>query len=540
MRKLLLLTILLPVVFATTTHAQTDAMQRGLDAITIEAIQGQLEFLASDWTEGRGTGERGMYMASDYVASMLKIFGAQPAGDRTAVRGRQAQRSYFQNFSLTETLSTGPSSLMIRNGSHEINFDQGVDFTMSGASMSMNFNAPIVFVGYGIQDEELGIDDFRGVDVEGKIILRLTGFHGMNDPSSEMYRKIVGDGSVAEAMRDVNTMKSRAAGRLGVAGIIEVTPGVDIARNWGILKEGIDLSYNERRSMGRPQNWTRMSHFGPQMNVPTPTLTVTERVADFILRGSDVGLNEYVPAAATPNRRFRATQLSSSALVTTEVEQQRVRVRNVVGMIEGERTDEFVVVGAHLDHMGMEPGIVWNGADANASGVVGVMTIAKAFKAAGVKPKRTIIFAAWTAEEKGLIGSRYFTLYPPMGDISQYKFYLNFDMIARDAPNDTEGNMATMQFTDTYPNLERWTREHRDRFNLNLDITYRGGRAPVGGSDFASFTRAGVPIITWLAGFHPDYHRPSDTAEKTNWEKMQSIIKLGFLQMWEAANSDLE
>ena len=334
-------------------------------------------------------------------------------------------------------------------------------------------------------------------------------------------------------------MKTDALAGIEIAGIIEVTPGADIAKRWGVLKEGIELSWAESGS--RRTNWTPMRLDGTAIPVNPVNLTVTERAANYILQGSGIELRKYMSDAEAGTFRPKPIILSGvSAAISTEVKTQRVRVRNVVAMIEGERTDEFVVVGAHIDHMGMEGGRVWNGADDNASGTVGVVMVAKAIAATGVKPKRTIIFCAWTAEEKGLLGSDYFTRYPTMGKISDVKFYLNYDMIGRDAANDTEKNMAGMTFTSTYPKLEEWTRASVDKYKIGLNVSYRGNPAPTGGSDYTAFTRNQIPIIAWMAAMHPEYHQPNDHVNLINWEKMQNIIKLGFLQVWDAANNDLK
>jgi hypothetical protein len=550
MKKMIITSIIAVICMTMAVNGQSDPKQKGLDAITLDAIRGQLEFLASDWTEGRATGERGDYMAGDYVASMFKVFGVLPAGDPAGMAGGgtrgarggaeaparpQPQRSYFQNFTLIENVSTGPTLFSVIKGTREVTFDEGVDYTGGRASMTTKFEAPVVFVGYGINDKTLGINEFAGLDVKGKIILRIAGYPGSNNTESAMYKKI----TAAKTPAEINRMKSEALSGIEIAGIIEVNPGTDIARRWGVMKDGINLSSGE--SGGGRTNWTSMRLEARELQMPAVSLTVTERVASFILQGSGIELGKYMSDAAAGVFRAKPIILTGvSASVSTEVTTRRVRVRNVVAMIEGEKTDEFIVVGGHMDHMGMDGGRVWNGADDNASGTVGVVMIAKAVAATGVKPKKTIIFCAWTGEEKGLLGSEYFTRYPTMGRISDVKFYLNYDMISRDAANDTEKNMAGMTFTSTYPKLEEWTRANVEKYKIGLNVNYRGNPAPTGGSDYSAFTRNQIPVIAWMAAMHPEYHQPSDQVSLVNWEKMQNIIKLGFLQVWDAANNDLQ
>jgi Zn-dependent M28 family amino/carboxypeptidase len=221
----------------------------------------------------------------------------------------------------------------------------------------------------------------------------------------------------------------------------------------------------------------------------------------------------------------------------TTVDSRIIKARNVLGMIEGEKKDEFIVVGAHYDHVGKYNGWIWNGADDNASGTVGMMTIAKAFKATGKKPEKTVIFAAWTGEEKGLWGSRYFVR-EAMKQNLNIVLNLNYDMIARDTDDDIQKNKAMMTYTKANAGIGEVTKKHITDFDINLDLSYRASERPSGGSDHAPFAQENIPIFYFMAAMHPDYHLPSDELYKINWGKMINIIKLGFLNTWEFANSD--
>ena len=280
---------------------------------------------------------------------------------------------------------------------------------------------------------------------------------------------------------------------------------------------------------------------GKEISSNPVTITITERVSNLILKDVGLDIPKYEKDAAAGTVKFKPVSIPGiNAALAVNLNSRRVNVRNVIAMIEGENPNEFVAVGAHMDHMGMDNGNIWNGADDNASGTVAVMTIAKAFAASGVKPKRSIVFCAWTGEEKGLFGSEYFTLYPSIGKISDYKFYMNFDMIARDAMNDTAKNMAGITYTKAYPKLEEITRTNLEQYKLNLKLNIRSEEAPTGGSDFTAFTENKIPVIAWMAAMHSDYHQPSDEVSLVNWNKMLDIIKLGYLQLWEAANGEIK
>lgn len=216
---------------------------------------------------------------------------------------------------------------------------------------------------------------------------------------------------------------------------------------------------------------------------------------------------------------------------------QKLSMANVLGMIPGKNTNEYAIVGAHFDHLGIDPALegdqIYNGADDNASGVSAILQIARAFIVSGKQPERNIIFAFWDGEEKGLLGSRYFVQTCPF--ISQIKGYLNFDMIGRN--NKPQQPMHVVYFyTEANPAFGKWLKEDIKKYNLRLEPDYRPWDNPIGGSDNGSFAKAGVPIIWYHTDGHPDYHQPSDHTDKLNWEKIVEITKASFLNAWNLAN----
>ena len=197
---------------------------------------------------------------------------------------------------------------------------------------------------------------------------------------------------------------------------------------------------------------------------------------------------------------------------------QKLSMRNVLGMIPGKNTKEYVIVGAHFDHLGIDPALdgdqIYNGADDNASGVSAVLQIARAFLASGQQPERNVIFAFWDGEEKGLLGSKYFVQTCPF--LSQIKGYLNFDMIGRNN-KPQQPKQVVYFYTSAHPAFGDWLKE---------DIR----------SDNGSFAKVGIPIIWYHTDGHPDYHQPSDHADRLNWDKVVEITKASFLNMWKMAN----
>ena len=235
------------------------------------------------------------------------------------------------------------------------------------------------------------------------------------------------------------------------------------------------------------------------------------------------------------NARWQVHPDSIAALKQTT--HRSLKMNNVLAFIPGERSDEYVIVGAHFDHLGIDPTLendpIYNGADDNASGVSAVMQIARAFVASGKKPLRNVIFAFWDGEEKGLLGSKHFVQSCPFRE--QIKGYLNFDMIGRN--NKPEQPQHVVYFyTEAHPVFGDWLKQDIKRFGLNLQPDYRAWDRPVGGSDNASFAVHDIPIIWYHTDGHPDYHQPSDHADRLNWEKVVDITKASFLNVWNLAN----
>ena len=216
---------------------------------------------------------------------------------------------------------------------------------------------------------------------------------------------------------------------------------------------------------------------------------------------------------------------------------QKLTMRNVLGMIPGKNTKEYVIVGAHFDHLGIDPALdgdqIYNGADDNASGVSAVLQIARAFLASGQQPERNVIFAFWDGEEKGLLGSKYFVQTCPF--LSQIKGYLNFDMIGRNN-KPQQPKQVVYFYTAAHPVFGDWLKEDIRKYGLQLEPDYRAWENPIGGSDNGSFAKVGIPIIWYHTDGHPDYHQPSDHADRLNWDKVVEITKASFLNMWKMAN----
>lgn len=203
--------------------------------------------------------------------------------------------------------------------------------------------------------------------------------------------------------------------------------------------------------------------------------------------------------------------------------EQEIQGINVIGILPGIDTAKYVIVGAHYDHLGMHGDSIFYGADDNASGVAGVLSLAEKWIESKIKPNINIVFACWTAEEKGLIGSEYFAKHT--ANPEKLILYINMDMISRSAPEDTLRNILSIGTRKSDLMLRIFSEESNKKFSqpFNLDLWEVDGHS---GSDYASFTAINVPVMTFFSGFHDDYHSPRDIYKKTDPDKMYNVLKL--------------
>jgi hypothetical protein len=546
--------LLLCAVVTLPVHAQTDPYKKGLDALSVDVVKAQLEFLASDWTDGRETGQKGSFLAADYLASQFKILGIQPAGDyQVAARRRQFMfmgpsgggrpervRTYFQNLPLIqyEPGNEQQFALVTRtgNGEETTTFGYRTDYSVTVSTTGITVSAPVVFVGYGLTDEKNNYDDFKGVDVKGKFILRLSGFPGYKDTASAAYKKFRPPDQGPFPRRGGPNRNERLQ-QLGVAGVIDVIAGQDPSLGWATNYPFRFNTENYEGDVPLNPSQPRMALAGDTLRDNITVVQVTSRVANELVRGSGIDLSSFDEQVMKTVKPASKSINGKAAFLKTTVKSSIVQARNVVGMIEGENPKEILVVGAHYDHLGNRGGYIYNGADDNASGTIAVMSIARACAAAGVKPKRTIVFAAWVGEEQGLLGSQFFVQRPPV-PVKDIQLNVNYDMIGRNSLQDSAGTQCGMTFTEGFPLLKEVTERQNRENNLGLALNIRSSQRPGGGSDHASFAAVNVPVMSWMAAMHAEYHQPGDQVEKINYDKMTKIIKLGFLNVWELANAE--
>jgi len=207
-----------------------------------------------------------------------------------------------------------------------------------------------------------------------------------------------------------------------------------------------------------------------------------------------------------------------------EVKAESFKVRNVIGIIHGKDTTRSIIIGAHYDHLGIRDKVIYNGADDNASGTAGMLALAKIWSECNQPPDFNLIFAAWTAEEKGLLGSSYFAEHESVNP-SNTLVNINLDMISRNDVTDTTGlqlSIGTLKGSDELKKLAT-VKNSLLQHPFILDLWESTGS---GGSDYAPFAARKVPIMTFFSGYHKDYHTQHDTFAKADLSKMKSILML--------------
>jgi hypothetical protein len=561
-------------------HVPPERVKGGYDLITAKDSITMLSFISSDLMEGRETATRGYQLASEYVSSLLSLWKLKPAGDtpgmgRMMMRGMGFERgqmppqekSYLQELVLRETSDvSGQLVLEIKKGTLSTTriFQSGLDF-MSVPSTAGTLEAPVVFAGYGITEKEIGYDDFKNLDVKGKIVLIISEAPGKDNPNSPFQKKELKDKYFPAAAfgpfgRGGGFSKTREIAKLGAAAILQVQNSVKDADMYKRLTEQRRVS-DERPIINKPRRRLSVPGGGPQMpGEALPVITITREMANAILEGAGQKIED-LQKKIDDTFKPASTELPGTTLtISTTAKTTLVRSANILAYIEGADPtlkNEFVVVGAHLDHLGKWEDYVFNGADDNGSGSVGVLNLARAFMANPEKPKRSILFCLWTGEEEGLLGSRYY-VQNPVFPLDKTIAYINMDMISR--PYDEQG-INRMSRMLNIPSTEELLKKIKPANflpvsfsagaglgdilknvdqSVGMDLLLReasgeGGRG-MGGSDHASFASVKIPWVFLMASMTSDYHQTSDEVSKVSGETIEKISKLAYLTAFALAD----
>ena len=501
-----------------------------LAAISETDLRADLTFLTADGLRGRMSLEPGDDAATAWVAAQFAHAGLQPAA--TDADGHP---SYLQAVPLVQYVPDTHASFIALG---DTRFAQPA---YSGAYRDdLDLTAPLVFAGYGITVPGLGYDDYRGIDARGAIAIVFAHEPQEDDPVSHFN----GAGNTRNATSRVKALNAQAHGALAV--IILPEPN---------RKHPSDVERLQRigGSVTRSPALPIQARADDELHIPVLTLTDPVTKAIFSAGGADAGaLQAAIDRDLTPH----GTALHTAPLHIhlENAERSRGVTYNVVGMLPGSDpalAGETLIVSGHHDHDGASGDAthIWHGADDNASGTVGVVALAHAFAAMRVRPKRSILFTVFAAEERGLLGS-YAMAAHPLRPLATTRAMINFDMIGRnETPSAQTDGLITIP-ADTTNRLNLIGAPYSPDLNavivaanrgIRLDLDSRFDRDNVLNVFFRSdqfpFVLHDIPAFWFFTGFHPDYHHETDTADKINYAKMARILRLSGTALWALGNS---
>jgi hypothetical protein len=501
-------------------------LQEGYKTIQPRDLRADLTFLASDQLEGRLSLTRGSEVAIQWIQSEFAKTGLKPL----------IGNNYLQTVPLWEYRPDHEASfLAIKESGKEEKFHYPEAYGQFPENVDLS--GSLVFAGYGITAPELNYDDYKGIDAHGKIVLIFD-----HEPQETDEQSIFnGLGNTRYATTRVKTLNAQAHGAVAV--LIVAEPNRKHVSN----QERIAKIAG---TQGRMARIPAEAIIGDQIHIPS--MTISDKLAVQLLAPLQI-----TPSAlqTTIDKDLTVTSRpvpdTTVSLHLNNSQARRGRSYNVAGLLEGSDPTlkaETIIISGHFDHDGSDGTQIWHGADDNGSGTVGVVELARAFAANPTRPKRSILFIVFAAEERGLLGSYYYVQHP-LRPLDTTRSVINFDMIGRnETPSkQTDGVIDIAPDTSNDLNLigTNYTPDYRKTVeaaneNVGLHLDYKWDREASLNIFFRSdqfpFALHGIPAIWWFTGFHPDYHQTTDTADKINYEKMAKILQLAYLSAWDFGN----
>jgi Zn-dependent M28 family amino/carboxypeptidase len=481
--------------------------------ISAQEMKTKMGFITSDEFAGRETGEPGQKLCAEYLADHFKKLGLPPV-----VNG-----SYMQTFPLREEKNAGYSFAI--NGKPYL-FLQDY-FAFQGIPDKTYSSDKLVFVGFGINDPEVGINEYKGLDVKGKIVAFFE-----DEPMDKQGNSVITQSTKISDWSSDLKLKTDAAIEAGAIGIISIQKHADN-----------DIKMY-RHYIEKPKTYRG----GKTLSPAFPKFYVSEQVAnDFFRLENKKYTTQSLKEEYRTGKRTKGFEIDVPVSITVKTENREITGENVLGYIEGtDLKDELVIITAHYDHLGKTDQGIFYGADDDGSGTVSLMEIAEAFvsaKKAGFGPRRSILIMPVSGEEKGLLGSEYYSE-NPVFPLEKTVTDLNIDMIGRvDKKHEGNFNYVYVIGADKLSmDLHNINEEQNKKYsNLELDYTFNDPKDPnmfYYRSDHYNFAKKGIPVIFYFTGVHADYHKMTDTPDKLHYEKMAKIAKHIFYTAWEVANRD--
>lgn len=513
-----------------------DAVAPRIDSIKKDDLRADLFFLAGDGMRGRLTNTPENALAADWIKARFERLGLKPVGP---------DDSYYQSYNLM-TATIGAENRIEINGAARRR--AGQDFYPLRFSSTGSIAGDVVFAGFGITSSERKYDDYAGGAVKGKIALVIEHEPGERDPNSPF------DGVVtAQAANPL--LKALAAQEHGAIGILFVE---DVHNHPG------ETNFEAGARNYWPDRPPRIESFTLAAwmdRVRIPAAQISPALAAQILAGSGRTLDGLSLASETARGMTPIALGDARVALSTSVDRHVIADRNVLAAIEGadpKLKEEWVIVCAHLDHNGADGSDVFNGADDDGSGIVGLLEIAEAWAMAvadGRRPRRSVLFAAWNSEERGLLGAWAYTE-RPTAPLDRIIAVLNMDMIGRNEEVPVGGgarfrglDLQTAESNRNAINIIGATRSaalkavvERANRSIGLELKFRYDNNVsnlMRRSDHWPFLQRGVLGVWFHTGLHPDYHTVYDRPEKINYEKMEKAARLVYQTSWDLAVGEL-
>lgn len=497
---------------------QEDNSKKYAQTITSDELRTILKVLASDEMEGRETATEGQKLAEKFIVEKLQSFGI-PEIEREGVTDGYLQQMPF-------TREEWGKVALSANGEEFIHLR---DFY---AFRSVNMNMPsfsadeVVFLGYGIDDDSY--NDYKGVDVKGKVVMILSG-----EPTDKKGNSWITKDEKPSSWSSNWKKKLKTAKEKGVKSVLIIDP-------------------NAGKNIGRFRRWL----VEPSMTVGEPDKQELSTANSFYIspemaRSLVGNAKKLAKATKKITKKGKPYSFTFPCAITMEQEkkQELIYSTNIMAYIEGsgeELKEEIVVISAHYDHLGKRGNEIYNGADDNGSGSTALIELAQAYAQAkenGNGPRRSILLMWLTGEEKGLLGSAYY-VENPIFPLENTIIDVNVDMIGRvdEAHKDNPEYIYVIGADRLSSELHEINEEANKKYTkIELDYTYNAEDDPnryYYRSDHYNFAELGIPAIFFFSGVHDDYHKITDTVDKIQFEKMEKIARLVFHTSWELANRD--
>lgn len=489
---------------ATRSGGDTTAI-RYSKIITAADLKTRLTIIASDSFEGRETGKNGQKLAAAYIQSQFKSFGIPPYKDSL----------YFQTYPLNMIMPT-PADISINNKKYIGNKDY---YSFPGATEQKIICSTVIFLGFGIDEENY--NDYKGNDIKGKTIMILPG-----EPFDKDGNSLISGNKNASLWSTYNKVKIEKVRDAGAEALLMIVD--DVSR-------GIE---ENRHRLEMPSLKLELS------NKEMPVIFISKEMANAILKKQNT---EKIIGKILKKGKPVKVVSKTNLIIEIKNNVQKIEAENVLGYLEGtDLKEELIVITAHYDHLGKEGDVVFNGADDDGSGTVAVIQLAQTFaktKKDGHGPRRSVLFMTVSGEEKGLLGSSYYTS-NPVFPLKNTVCDLNIDMIGRqDEKHKNNPDYVYLIGSDKLSSQLHKISEQANKTysNLELDYTFNDEKDKnrfYYRSDHYNFAKKGIPVIFYFNGVHADYHKETDEVEKINFEKMEKITRLVFFTAWELANRD--